>query len=175
MYKFLLRLDPERSQSGQCRRCVNLKGVLKRDVVTMAKPTVELQIPSIRGYEKVAMTVAAELARLEGAGNEAAMNLATAVSEACLNAMEHAHGYDSRLPVKLSFRTGPGSLEVDIADAGPPFTFPVPAPSMQNKIEGDEAPRGWGLFLIRNLVNKVEVRRLPDGNMLRLTIEFTRR
>ncbi|MDF9409404.1 MAG: Serine-protein kinase RsbW [Pelotomaculum sp. PtaB.Bin013] len=137
----------------------------------MAKPTVELQIPSIPGYEKVAMA-AAELARLAGAGDEAALQLATAVSEACLNAMEHAHGYDSRLPVKLTFRTGPGYLEVDIADAGPPFIFPVPAPSMQNKIEGNESPRGWGLFLIQNLVNKVEVRRLPDGNLLRLTMEF---
>lgn len=139
----------------------------------MAMTAVELKIPSSRGCEKLAMAVAVELARLEGAGEEAALNLATAVSEACLNAMEHAHGYNPCLPVKLTFRAGPGSLEVDVADTGPPFTFPAPAPSLQNKIQGDEAARGWGLYLIGNLVNDVKILRLPEGNLLRLTLKFT--
>lgn len=139
----------------------------------MAMTTVKLQIPSSRGCEKVAMAVAVELARLEGAGAEAALDLATAVSEACLNAMEHAHGYAPYLPVKLTFRTNPGSLEVDIADAGPPFNFPSLEPSLQTKIQGDEAARGWGLYLIRNLVHDLKILRLPDGNMLRLTMQFS--
>ncbi|WP_157833544.1 ATP-binding protein [Desulfotruncus alcoholivorax] len=138
----------------------------------MAMTTVELKIPSQLGYEKVAMSVAAELARIEGAGDEAAMDLATAVSEACLNAMEHAHGYDPCLMIKLTFRTGPDSLEVDVTDTGPPFTFPSPEPFLQNKIQGVEAARGWGLYLILNLVHEVKVMRLPDGNLLRLTMQL---
>ncbi len=134
--------------------------------------TTELQIPSRRGCEKVAMAVAAELARLEGAGDDAAQDMATAVSEACLNAMEHAHGYDPCLPVKLTFRTGPGLLEVDVADTGPPFTLPSSEPSLQNKIQGDEAARGWGLYMIKNLVNDINIMRLPDGNLLRLSMKF---
>lgn len=87
--------------------------------------------------------------------------------------MEHAHGYDPCLPVKLTFRAGHGSLEVDVVDAGPPFTFPATAPSLQNKIQGDEVSRGWGLHLIRNLVQDVKILRLPDGNLLRLTMKFS--
>lgn len=139
----------------------------------MAMTTVELQIPSRQGCEKIAMAVALECARLAGAGEETALDLATAVSEASLNAMEHAHGYDSCLPVKLTFQASPGSLEVDVADAGPPFSLPSPEPSLQSKIQGDEAARGWGLYLIRNLVHYVKVLRLPEGNLLRLTMKFS--
>lgn len=138
----------------------------------MQMGTVELQIPSRRGYEKVAIAAANSLARLEGAGDEAARDLATAVAEACLNAMEHGHRFNPALPVKLTFRPIPGLLEVDIIDTGPPFTLPSAEPSLRNKIEGDEEARGWGLYLIRNLVNRVEVRRLAGGNLLRLTMEF---
>lgn len=137
--------------------------------------TVELQIPSRPGFERKAMEAAAELARQAGVGEEAACNLATAVAEGCLNAMEHGHGFNPRLPVKLTFRSGPGFLEVDIVDAGPPFDLPSGTPTLRNKIEGIEQARGWGLYLIKNMVDKVELRRLPDGNLLRLTMEFLRR
>lgn len=141
----------------------------------MEMGTVELQIPSHSGFERKAMEAVAGLARQAGAGEEAARNLATAVAEACLNAMEHGHEFDALLPVKLTFRSRPGLLEVDIVDTGPPFALPAGTPSLRNKIEGVEQARGWGLYLIKNLVNKVELRRLPDGNLLRLTVEFPRR
>lgn len=137
--------------------------------------TVELQIPSSPGCEKRAMEAAAELAYQAGAGEETVRNLATAVAEACLNAMEHAHGFDPHLSVKLTFRFGRSLLEVDIVDLGPPFNLPSGKPSLGNKIEGIEQTRGWGLYLIKNMVDKVELRRLPDGNLLRLTVEFPSR
>lgn len=137
----------------------------------MAIKTIELSIPSRPGFEKVAMAAAEATARLEGLGDKA-RDLATAVSESCLNAMEHGNGFNPCLPVKLTIRIRPGLLEVDVADAGTPFTLPSIEPSLRNKIEGYEEARGWGLYLIRNLVDKMEVRRLPEGNLLRLTVEI---
>lgn len=82
--------------------------------------------------------------------------------------MEHGHGFDPRLQVQLNFRMTKGYLEVTVQDAGPLFTLPEREPSLRNKIEGGENPRGWGLYLIKRLTDRVELQRLPGGNLLRL-------
>jgi len=131
---------------------------------------VTLQIPSIPGYEKTAMITAAELARLAGADEEKALNLSTAVSEACLNAMEHSHRFNTDMPIKLTFRCRPGLLSIDIEDSGKPFEIPSSRPSLD--IEKGAKCRGWGLFLIHNLVDKFEVLPTECGNAVRITILF---
>ncbi|OAT80360.1 ATP-binding protein [Desulfotomaculum copahuensis] len=135
----------------------------------MESREVYLSIPSSPGFERVAMAAAAELLRLKGAGEEAARDLAAAVGEACLNAMEHGHGFDPRLQVQLNFRVADGCLQVAVQDAGPSFILPEREPSLRNKIEGGENPRGWGLYLIKKLVDRVELQRYPGGNRLLLT------
>jgi anti-sigma regulatory factor (Ser/Thr protein kinase) len=47
----------------------------------------------------------------------------------------------------------------------------IPAPSIENKVEGKDKPRGWGLFLIKNLVNEVTFEPSPEGgNVVRMII-----
>ena len=56
---------------------------------------VELHIPSVPGAEKVAMERAAEVARGMGFSDDRIEDLKTAVSEACINAMEHGNRMDA--------------------------------------------------------------------------------
>ena len=56
--------------------------------------TVELKIPSEQGYEKMAMHLAADLATMMKFPDSRIEDLRTAVSEACINAIEHGNVND---------------------------------------------------------------------------------
>ena len=49
--------------------------------------TVEVRLPSRMGYEKVAMSTAASVAKLMGFREDRIEDLKTAVAEACINAI----------------------------------------------------------------------------------------
>ncbi len=62
------------------------------DAKATVKPTtVEVRLPSRLGYEKVAMSTAAAVAKLMGFREDRVEDLKTAVAEACINAMEHGN------------------------------------------------------------------------------------
>jgi serine/threonine-protein kinase RsbW len=135
--------------------------------------SVELKIPSTLGYEKVAMDLATSLARKVGLSPERIEDLRTAVSEACTNAIEHAHQQHERRKVVLLLSTTDSALEVSVRDHGLAFEVPEEAPDLTAVIEGEKRSRGWGLFLIRSLVDEVEFRPLPKGgNVVRMVIHI---
>ncbi len=53
--------------------------------------TIEVSLPNMLGYERIAMQCAASFAKIVGFVPERVEDLKTAVSEACLNAMEHGN------------------------------------------------------------------------------------
>jgi serine phosphatase RsbU (regulator of sigma subunit)/anti-sigma regulatory factor (Ser/Thr protein kinase) len=123
---------------------------------------IRLTIPSRVGYEKLAMNTAAALAELIGFERERVEDLRTAVSEACLNAMEHGNKlYDSNR-VEVSFKPARENLTIQIFDNGAGFAPIASAPDVEKKIRGEENPRGLGLFLIQQLVDAVEYKALPE-------------
>ena len=119
---------------------------------------VSFQIASEPGNEKeVSERVAAAVAplalppaRLE--------QLKTAVSEAAMNAIEHGNEGRAELPVEVSVRAAAGELVVAITDHGGGREIPeAEEPDLEAKLEGLQKPRGWGLFLIQNMVDDVRV------------------
>jgi len=56
-----------------------------------ADKKIELHIPSVLGFERVAMETAASVAKKIGFTEDRIEDLKTAVSEACLNAIEHGN------------------------------------------------------------------------------------
>jgi serine/threonine-protein kinase RsbW len=134
---------------------------------------VRLTIPSRAGYEKVAMDTAASLARQAGLAAERVEDLRTAVGEACMNAIEHGHGGDARRRVLLAMAATPSEIEIRVRDRGEAFALPQADPSIAAAVESGGSTRGWGIFLIRNLVDEVEFRPLPRvGNLVRMVIEL---
>jgi serine/threonine-protein kinase RsbW len=117
---------------------------------------VTVVLPSIMGSEKVAMEKAAAVARDMGFSEDRIEDLKTAVSEACLNAMEHGNELDEKTFLGVTLTSGPSGLEVAVQDEGKGMGS-IPVPSLENKIEGvDESKRGWGIFLIRGLMDEVQ-------------------
>ena len=130
-------------------------------------------IPSRLGAEKKAMETAAELAEEMGFSPDRIADLKTAVSEACINAMEHGNKLNKDTMVGITLTPGPSKLEVSVRDDGKGI-HAVPVPSINNKIEGkDPSKRGWGLFLIRNLMDEVQFLTDQDGgNTVRMVIHL---
>jgi serine/threonine-protein kinase RsbW len=142
---------------------------------TGSDDTVELHIPNAFGSEKVAMEAAASVARQVGFSRDRIEDLKTAVSEACLNAIEHGNRMDASVRVGIRLVAGASQLQVTVRDQGEGFG-PVPQPDIDAKIAGREPARGWGIFLIKNLVNEVQfaTRAGGGGNEIRMLIHLER-
>ena len=119
---------------------------------------VSFQVASEPGNEKeVGERVAGAVAplALPGARLE---QLKTAVAEAAMNAIEHGNEGRSELPVDVTVRASADELVVAISDrGGGREILEAEKPDLEAKLEGLQKPRGWGLFLIRNMVDDVRV------------------
>jgi serine/threonine-protein kinase RsbW len=85
--------------------------------------------------------------------------LKTAVAEATMNAMEHGNKYRAEVPVEVVVLVEDRDLRVRITDrgSGPPPTQGGDAPDLEAKLEGMQTPRGWGLFLIKSMVDEMSI------------------
>lgn len=122
----------------------------------MNDSSVEVRLPSRLGFEKVAMSTAASMATLMGFSENRIQDLKTAVSEACINAIEHGNHMDSSLPVGVVLSMHPGELEVKVLDDGNGMDTVPDKPDIDRKMTGEEEARGMGMFLIQALVDEVE-------------------
>jgi serine/threonine-protein kinase RsbW len=125
--------------------------------MSATKPTsVEVRLPSRLGFEKVAMSTAAAVAKLMGFREDCIEDLKTAVAEACINAMEHGNRMNDKLSVGVVLSAGEHSLEVKVIDDGKGMSSQPAKPDIDRKMLGEEDPRGMGMFLIQALVDEVE-------------------
>jgi anti-sigma regulatory factor (Ser/Thr protein kinase) len=120
---------------------------------------VELSVPSEPGNERHATEVVAGAIKDVGLAGQRLERLKTAVAEATMNAMEHGNHYRPEVPVKIRVLSSETELVVRITDQG---GSPVPdpdeeAPDLEAKLKGLQTPRGWGLFLIKNMVDEMNV------------------
>jgi serine/threonine-protein kinase RsbW len=117
-----------------------------------------LSVPSEPGNERRAMEEVA--ATVEGLGlpDRTLERLKTAVAEATMNAMEHGNHYRAELPVIIEVAASDAELSVKITDeGGGPPAFHSETPDLEAKLEGMQTPRGWGLFLIKSMVDEMNV------------------
>jgi serine phosphatase RsbU (regulator of sigma subunit)/anti-sigma regulatory factor (Ser/Thr protein kinase) len=130
----------------------------------------EFSLASEPGNERQAMRRVAEAVKPLDLPTARLERLKTAVAEATMNAMEHGNGYDSALPVHVSVAAGGGDVSVRITDQGGAREIPdVAEPDLAAKLAGEQTPRGWGLFLIRNMVDDMTV----SGDERHHTVELT--
>ena len=134
---------------------------------------VRLEIPARPVYVGVARSVVVAVASgLEGLDIDRLEDLRLAVSEACTNAIEAQQGIDQRVVLRC-LATGT-SLEVSIEDNGPGFE---PEPSGHTFGQTDAAQmqteRGWGLQLIRALVDEVTFEPSGPGTAVRLRLDLS--
>jgi serine/threonine-protein kinase RsbW len=136
--------------------------------------TVEVTLPSRLGFEKVAMSTAASVAKLLGFREERIEDLKTAVAEACINAIEHGNRLNEKLSVGVVLSFGPDALEIKVMDDGKGIKGQPHRPDIDRKMHGEEDPRGMGMFLIQALVDEAEwvVGTNGKGSYVRLVIRL---
>lgn len=136
---------------------------------------VELRLPSRLGYEKVAMDTAASLARRMGFDGDRVEALRTAIAEAVTNAIEHGNEHDQATKVTVLVTLRPGELVVSVADQGRK-TLDHDHTTLSPRIEDTFAKSdkgGWGIWLIRSLMDEVEFSTAPSGgNQIRMVIHL---
>jgi serine/threonine-protein kinase RsbW len=131
---------------------------------------IHLNIPSDLLFERVVRASAAELGTTMGFSDERIEDLKLAVSEAVTNAIEHGSngGHNS---VEVIFALDHDKLEVDIIDRG----SGVEAFNTERRVVDENnldagMLRGFGMYLISELVDQYEVQTSSEGTSLKLRI-----
>ena len=149
----------------------------ERKIIRMLdENTIEVNLPNRLGYERIAMACSASFAKIVGFLPEKIEDLKTAVSEACINAMEHGNKNhpDKRVLITMNYQDQVFSVAVMDEGEGMDKILEIPKKlDIERKIEKLESHRGLGLFLIEQLVDKVEYNQMTeDGHMLRMVLKL---
>jgi serine/threonine-protein kinase RsbW len=125
----------------------------------LGRTLADFSVSSEPGNERLAMETVAETVKNLGFTGENMERLKTAVAEATMNAMEHGNHYRPEVPVELQVLVADHDLLVRITDrgSGPPPKEDADAPDLEAKLEGIQTARGWGLFLIKSMVDEMNI------------------
>jgi anti-sigma regulatory factor (Ser/Thr protein kinase) len=121
------------------------------------------EVASEPGNERTALARVADAVATSGLPPARLERLKTAVAEATMNAIEHGNRSQPEIPVDVEVIQDGDQIIVAITDLGGEHAPPGPVedPDLLLKLEGEQRARGWGLFLIRNMVDAMHVR--TDG------------
>ena len=139
-------------------------------------PTVitAFSIPGQEGNERLAMDRVAAAVTDLGLAPARLERLKTAVSEAAMNAIEYGSQGRAEIPVDIVVETTADAIVVRITDRALSGAVPTDAesPDIELKLAGEQKPRGWGLFLIKNMVDSMDV--TSDGSTQTVTLSMAR-
>ena len=127
-------------------------------------------VPMGEDNELLAANTVEQIARRLSFRPEAINQIKTAIVEACINASEHSFSPDRKIYQR--FRVENDRLVITISSRGVvPTNIGGNVGTNENHEAvdlGDER-RGWGLKLIRSLMDEVEFERVDEGTRLRMT------
>jgi serine phosphatase RsbU (regulator of sigma subunit)/anti-sigma regulatory factor (Ser/Thr protein kinase) len=125
---------------------------------TIMEDVANFSIASEPGNERQAMEKVAQIAEEMNLSDGRLEKLKTAVAEATMNAMEHGNKYQADLPVQIEVLSSDAAVLVRITDqgGGEPIAESQ-TPDLEAKLTGQQSPRGWGLFLIQNMVDEMNI------------------
>lgn len=87
-----------------------------------------------------------------------------------MNAIEHGNRGRADLPVEVTVRRTPDAVTVDVVDFGRGRQGDVETPDLGLKLAGQQSARGWGLFLVERLVDRVTESTDGDRHLVRLVM-----
>jgi len=133
----------------------------------------DIELPGEAGNERQAMDRVAEAVADLGIEPARIEQLKTAVSEAAMNAIEYGSQNDPTIPIELEAVVAGHDLLVRVTDRG--LSGPLgdsEEPDIEKKLAGEQKPRGWGLFLIKHMVDAMEVTTHGTGQTVTLTLHL---
>jgi anti-sigma regulatory factor (Ser/Thr protein kinase) len=119
-------------------------------------------VASEPGNERLARAMVADAVAGLGLTDARLERLKTAVAEATMNAIEHGNHNRAEIPVEVEVTQSGAEIVVAISDSGASDASdaevaPAEHPDLDLKLAGAQSPRGWGLFLIRNMVDVMRI------------------
>lgn len=126
---------------------------------------IELALPMVPEMEIEASKTATAIAESIRMSPDRIDEVRMAVVEACINALEHSRSSDQEVFVTFQVIGGPDpeKLRIMVKDHGVGFSPEVrEEPAIGGKIKGPQK-RGWGLKIIRGLMDEVEIHSGADG------------
>ena len=126
--------------------------------VTLALPMVpEMEIEASRTATAVAESMKMSPDRID--------EVRMAVVEACINALEHSHARqrEVRVTFEVLGEKDPEKLRITVRDSGVGFRpESLGEPKIEDKLKS-QRKRGWGLKIIRGLMDEVEIHSGANG------------
>lgn len=90
-----------------------------------------------------------------------------------MNAMEHGNEYRPDRSVRVRVLHSADRLRVQVTDQGGAGELAeAEAPDLEAKLEGRQKPRGWGLFLIEEMVDEARVTSEEGGRTVELVLRL---
>lgn len=132
---------------------------------------VTLTLPMAPDMEIAASKTATALAEYMSMSPDRIDEVRMAVVEACINAFEHSQARDRK--VYLTFEVlgsrDPEQLRITVRDEGIGFSpDDLEEPSIEEKLKAVRK-RGWGLKIIRGLMDEVDIHSGANGTTLVMT------
>ncbi len=136
----------------------NHSSVVSNQSADVWEVVANFEVESTVDNEREAMQRVADLVVDLPLSEQQVDRLKTAVAEATMNGMEHGNEYDPNKPVHIQVARCEQAVRIRIRDEG--GDKPVQAaepPDLEAKLRGEQSPRGWGLFLIKNMVDEMNI------------------
>jgi anti-sigma regulatory factor (Ser/Thr protein kinase) len=140
---------------------------------TEVRMLAEFSVPSAPGTERLVMERVAAAVRELDLPPSRLEHVKTAVAEATMNAIEHGNRNRPELTVTIRVLASAADLTVQVIDQGGDRPIPAPeTPDLEAKLAGRQRARGWGLFLIKNMVDELDTASDGSHHTVRLTFHL---
>jgi serine/threonine-protein kinase RsbW len=153
----------ERQAFGSSRQQVELlvKHLEAGDLVKtrLAANEYEMVIPMGDDTEMIAAHAVEDITRRRHFPPKSINQIKTALVEACINASEHSHSPDRK--IYLKFTVEEDRIALTVSNRG--IKIPADKIAKITEIKTTEGRRGWGLNLIRSLMDEVKFEEVDDG------------
>lgn len=132
---------------------------------------VTLTLPLAPDMEIAASNTATAMAEFMSMSADRIDEVRMAVVEACINAIEHSRAPDRQvhLTYEVLGNGEPQLLRITVRDGGIGFSpDEIEEPTIEEKLTADRK-RGWGLKIIRGLMDEVRIYSSDDGTRVVMT------
>ena len=126
---------------------------------------VTLTLPMLPDMEIAASKTATGLAEFMNMSSDKIDEIRMAVVEACINSFEHSAAEDKKVQINFAVigQGQPEKLRITISDTGIGFSpEDVEEPRIEEKLKAVRK-RGWGLKIIRGLMDEVDIQSSDGG------------
>ncbi|MGI9055496.1 MAG: ATP-binding protein, partial [Pyrinomonadaceae bacterium] len=150
------------SSKKQVELLIDFLGAKEAVGVKLKPNEYEIIVPMGEDTEMIAAQTVEEIARRHNFAPKAINQIKTALVEACINASEHSLSPDRKIYQKFSVEED--KIVITISNRGLRL-----ADKNAKEITPEEGRRGWGLKLMKTLMDEVKFEQTDDGTRISMT------